>query len=253
MRRKDLLEFLVDRPQTPSQIARLAGLPRQAVEEELRHLLRSLVHTRYVAEVTPARCRQCGFRFGPDKLHKPSRCPQCRSTWLAEPRIGLRERGTAAPGTRPAAAASVPATKDEEAPPWLEPLNHTADAGIIVRADDLASLFSRAAWGMFSLLTDVARVEPRNSEVVRLEGGDREGLLVQWLSELNFRHVTRRELYSRFDVREVNERLVDAQVWGEPIDATRHTVYTEIKAVTFHGLRVEQSTEGWRAQIIFDL
>jgi SHS2 domain-containing protein len=33
---------------------------------------------------------------------------------------------------------------------WLKFVDHTADAGIVVEGPDLARLFERAAWGMFS-------------------------------------------------------------------------------------------------------
>jgi len=37
------------------------------------------------------------------------------------------------------------------------------------------------------------------------------------------------------------------------VDLSRHLVYTEIKAVTFHGLQIEPTASGWKAQVIFDL
>jgi SHS2 domain-containing protein len=47
--------------------------------------------------------------------------------------------------------------------------------------------------------------------------------------------------------------MVFAEVSGETINPDRHTIFTEIKAVTFHGLRLEKSDNGWEAQIILDL
>jgi hypothetical protein len=40
----------------------------------------------------PARCRSCGFEFSVEKLSKPSKCPECHSTWLQEPRIGIENK-----------------------------------------------------------------------------------------------------------------------------------------------------------------
>jgi SHS2 domain-containing protein len=77
--------------------------------------------------------------------------------------------------------------------------------------------------------------------------------MVRWLAELNFRHVTRHELYCQFNVQGWNDQQLTAEVAGERVDTARHTLYTEIKAVTFHGLRIEQAGAGWQAQIIFDL
>jgi len=37
--------------------------------------------------IEPAKCRSCGFTFGDEKLSKPGKCPQCKSTWLYEAQI----------------------------------------------------------------------------------------------------------------------------------------------------------------------
>lgn len=138
-------------------------------------------------------------------------------------------------------------------PAWLQPLDHTADTGIIVQAADLAELFSRAAWGMFSIITDLETVKPLSEEKLVVTAPDRAALLVRWLSELNFQHVTRHRLFSRFQILELSDQRLVAVASGEEVAPERHVVYTEIKAVTFHGLRLEPAGTGWRAEIIFDL
>jgi len=93
MLRRDLIDLLLDHPQSIPQIARELRVPFNTVKDDLEHLFKSLKHTEYVAVVAPARCRSCGFEFGRDKLAKPSRCPKCHATWLAEPRISIQRKG----------------------------------------------------------------------------------------------------------------------------------------------------------------
>jgi SHS2 domain-containing protein len=140
-----------------------------------------------------------------------------------------------------------------ESPPWLEHIDHTADVGIVVRATDLKQLFERAAWGMFSVITDLTAVRPTTPVSIPVVGTDRQALLVRWLSELNFRHVTQHLLFSRFALERLTDTELAATVSGEAIDPARHVIYTEIKAVTFHGLQIGAVDDGWKAQIIFDL
>jgi transcriptional regulator len=83
--RKQLIEVLSAEPRTVTRLARELGLPRRDVEDDLRHMIRSARAAGHDVIVEPARCRACGFVFGEDKLSKPSRCPNCRSTWLYEP------------------------------------------------------------------------------------------------------------------------------------------------------------------------
>jgi len=138
-------------------------------------------------------------------------------------------------------------------PAWLEFLDHTADAGILVQAPDLKELFARAAWGMFSLVTDVDTIRLVERSRIRIEASDRPALMVNWLSELNYRHVTERRLFGKFAIVEIGEKWLFAEVHGERFDPARHKVFTEIKAVTFHDLRLQRDDQGWKAQIIFDL
>jgi len=92
MFRKHLVDLLQRGPMSVSQIARAIGESPGDVEEDLVHLFRSLRHGELEGVVEGAACRKCGFVFGADKLRKPSRCPECKSTWLTEPRISIRER-----------------------------------------------------------------------------------------------------------------------------------------------------------------
>jgi SHS2 domain-containing protein len=142
---------------------------------------------------------------------------------------------------------------DHKTPEWLKFVDHTADAGIAVEAPDLARLFERAAWGMFSVTTDVAVARPTETSRISIDAPDRVALLVRWLSELNYRHVTEHRILSKFEVVALSEQHLEADVSGEIFDSARHTIFTEIKAVTFHDLQLERDEHGWKARIIFDL
>jgi predicted Zn-ribbon and HTH transcriptional regulator len=89
--RKQLLEVLAAEPRTASSLARELGLDRRDVEEDLRHLVRSARAAGHKVIVEPARCKACGFVFGDEKLSKPGKCPQCRSTWLFEPLLRIEK------------------------------------------------------------------------------------------------------------------------------------------------------------------
>jgi len=87
--RRQLIEILSDAPRSASSIAREMGLRRDDVEEDLGHALRSAVAAGHRIEVIPARCKDCGFVFGEDRLTKPGRCPSCKGSRLFEPQIRI--------------------------------------------------------------------------------------------------------------------------------------------------------------------
>ena len=92
MFRRDLIDILLGNPMTVNQIARLVDESPSRIADDLNHLLRSLKHTEYEAVVEPARCRACGFEFSERKLTKPSKCPECKSIWVQEPKIGIESK-----------------------------------------------------------------------------------------------------------------------------------------------------------------
>jgi predicted Zn-ribbon and HTH transcriptional regulator len=92
--RKDLIPLLLENPLSIFQIARLVGEAPRDIEADLLHLLKSLKHTTDIAVIEPARCRKCGFEFDASRLAKPSKCPNCRSSWILEPRLSLGMKRT---------------------------------------------------------------------------------------------------------------------------------------------------------------
>jgi len=88
--RRDLVKILAVQPRSVSSIARELGLERRDVEDDLRHAIRSAAAAGHTVIVEPARCKQCGFVFGTDRLVKPGKCPQCKGTRLYEAQISIR-------------------------------------------------------------------------------------------------------------------------------------------------------------------
>lgn len=132
--------------------------------------------------------------------------------------------------------------------------DHTGDLGIEVEARSPAALFEEAALGMLALLTDIENVAGERAVKISLSADDRSELLLKWLSEINFLHLTERLVFGRFAVNDISDRHVEATAFASPIDPARHAIHTEIKAVTYHNLVVERRNDDrWYARIIFDI
>jgi SHS2 domain-containing protein len=142
----------------------------------------------------------------------------------------------------------------EEGMKRFEVLDHTADIGLIIYGKDLKTLFENAGQGFFHLITDLRKVRQRVERQITLEGKGLERLMVDWLSELLYLHDAESLLFKGFDVEAVGENGLKAAARGEPFLEGIHVIKTEVKAVTYHQIRVEkEATGGWRAQVIFDL
>jgi len=87
--RRDLVRALSDQPRSVSSLARELGLGRRDLEEDLRHAIRSAEAAGHHIIIEPARCKECGFVFGSDRLAKPGKCPSCRGSRLYEAQIRI--------------------------------------------------------------------------------------------------------------------------------------------------------------------
>ena len=134
-----------------------------------------------------------------------------------------------------------------------ETFDHTADLGLRIRAPDLNTLFAEAAEALFAaVVEDLDAVRPDQPIDVRVEGQDREYLLFDWLKALLYHFDAEHLLFRRFEVR-VGEGGLEGRAWGEPLDRARHELSHEVKAITYHGLRVEPTADGWLAEVIVDI
>ena len=96
--------------------------------------------------------------------------------------------------------------------PRYEPLEHTAEAGIIARGLTLAEAFANVAEGMYDLMLELDGVEERESRELALEDQNSEALLVDWLLELLFLTETEGLVFRRFAVDELSETLADLRI-----------------------------------------
>jgi SHS2 domain-containing protein len=134
-----------------------------------------------------------------------------------------------------------------------ETFDHTADLGLRIRAADLNTLFAEAAEALVgALVEDPATVLASERREVKLDGSDREYLLFDWLKEILYFFDAEHYLGRRFDV-VVGPDGLTGTVWGEALDRSRHELSHEVKAITYHGLRVEQTAAGWLAEVIVDI
>ncbi len=92
MFRKDLIGILKTQPISQHELALLLDSRPRDLEDDLRHLFRSLRKDAIRPSIVPARCVKCGFLFDDHKLRKPGKCPRCNGTWISDPLISLEER-----------------------------------------------------------------------------------------------------------------------------------------------------------------
>jgi SHS2 domain-containing protein len=135
----------------------------------------------------------------------------------------------------------------------FETFDHTADLGLRVQAPDVDGLFVEAAAALFStIVEDLAAVAPRQAVGIELANEEVEYLLFDWLKTLLYHFDAEHLVFARFEVH-IDGGGLKGKAWGEPLDRSRHELSHEVKAITYHGLRVERTEDGYLAEVIVDI
>jgi SHS2 domain-containing protein len=132
-------------------------------------------------------------------------------------------------------------------------LEHPSDVGIEAAGRSLKEVFEYAALGLVSIIADPSTVDSAERRFVALEGSDHENLLVKWLSELLYLYDGQQFLPSDVEITRLTSQQLEASVMGESVDAQKHALKTDVKAITYHQLKVEEREDGFLVRVFVDI
>jgi SHS2 domain-containing protein len=132
-----------------------------------------------------------------------------------------------------------------------ELIEHTADVGVKAYGKTVAEAFEHAAEAMFDIITDTSTIQAVGQYDIELESPDLEQLLVDWLSKLLFLNDAEDLVFGKFEVTITGTRL-SARVLGEKYNTKKHRMGVEIKAVTYHMIKVNEKDPIF-VQVLFDI
>ncbi len=132
-------------------------------------------------------------------------------------------------------------------------VDHTADIGIIIKAADLKGLFKNAALSLIHII--MGKVPKGETEFlkVNIKGEDLIDLMVNWLSEILYLFEGEKRIITNVEVRSISSTDICAILSLLPFDEKKYEREYEIKAVTYHQLKISQKDNHWEARIIFDV
>jgi hypothetical protein len=84
--RQHIADLLATRAMSARDLSRSLGIREKEVYTHLDHVAQSVRQSGRQLQILPFRCLACGYRFTKRKrYHRPSRCPQCRSSRIETP------------------------------------------------------------------------------------------------------------------------------------------------------------------------
>ncbi len=131
----------------------------------------------------------------------------------------------------------------------------TADVAVESRGDTLEELFRASAMATFEVMVDTKGVEPRIKKELHLENSEIDKLLFDWLAEIIYLKDSEYMVFSKFDIKiEGNSNyLLNAKIFGEEIDQSRHKLRCDVKAITYHLFDVSKKEGKWISRFILDI
>ena len=131
----------------------------------------------------------------------------------------------------------------------FEEIEHTADISLRIWGTTLEDIFKIAVDGMNSIIEiDIDKKDPGKYQEFSFEGIDLESLLVSLLNECNYK------IQQDHECSKIKEIFVeDEKITGRLFLQEIKTFRKEIKAVTYHNLKINHSTKGYSVVIVFDV
>ncbi len=130
-----------------------------------------------------------------------------------------------------------------------------ADLAFEATGKDLNDLFTNAAMAMLVSQVDVKTVAPKVTKKIVLENEDVGQLLFDFLNEIIYLKDAEQLVFKDVKVAIVKNAVykLSASFRGETIDPKKHKLGNDLKAVTMHKFKVEQTKTGWKCQVVVDI
>jgi SHS2 domain-containing protein len=127
-------------------------------------------------------------------------------------------------------------------------LSHTADWELEIWAPDIGALLEQAARGMYHLCQAKLYSHPRLTHRIELIIIEPEILLIDFLTELIFLTESEGLAFDEFNLKFEGDRFI-ADVTGAKLES----LSKEIKAVTYHNIKIRETRSELKANIVFDV
>lgn len=137
-------------------------------------------------------------------------------------------------------------------------IEHVADMGIHGWGSSCADAFEETAEAMFELMAELEGLESDRDVAVSCEGTDLEELLVEFLNRLILQADIEDVVLERVTIDRLEYTggrwLLTARARGLPREQAAGRFLIEVKAATYYGASVRESSEGrWEARCVVDL
>jgi SHS2 domain-containing protein len=145
-----------------------------------------------------------------------------------------------------------------DTPSGFEFVEHTADVKVKCWGPTLEEAFSQAAYGLIATITpNLELIANKMEKTIEVKAEDKEALLYDFLSEFLFFFDVEKLVFGSIKVKSIEKKGgsfdLNALLKGEQFNRDKHELGTEVKAITYSYMTIEQTETQTTIEIVFDI
>ncbi|MGV9173213.1 MAG: archease [Promethearchaeia archaeon] len=137
-------------------------------------------------------------------------------------------------------------------------IDHTADVQVKSWGRNLREAYEQTALSLMETISpDLEKIDWKTKKELEVTAEDKEALLFDFLSEFLYIFDVENLIFSKINVQtieEVNEGYrLKALMKGEEFNREKHEIGTEVKAVTYSFMEINESDDRVEINVVFDI
>ncbi|MBD3338418.1 MAG: archease [Candidatus Lokiarchaeota archaeon] len=136
--------------------------------------------------------------------------------------------------------------------------DHTADILIESWGKDLNEAFEQSALSVMAIISpDLNKIKSEVSKKIALKAEDKEALLFDFLSEFLYIFDVENLIFKTVKVNYIKKTNsnyeISAIAKGEKFNLEKHEIGTEVKAITYSQMKIEENEEKTEINLVVDI
>lgn len=137
-------------------------------------------------------------------------------------------------------------------------LEHTADVQIRAWGENLKEAYEQAALALQATISpEIEKIDSVTKKELKITAEDREALLFDFLSEFLYIFDVEKLIFGNINIKKIekinDELTLEAILYGEKFNPDKHDVGTEVKAITYSYMKIEEKEDKTEVEVVFDI
>ena len=135
-------------------------------------------------------------------------------------------------------------------------IEHVSDAIVEAYGRTLSEVFANSARALINIVCDLSRIDLNKKFIIETEGFDQISLLYNWLEKVLLTLLVDNIALADFDItieRSRDKYNLFSTCRGEAFSEQKHHYKVEVKAITYHEMKISRKNDMFIVQFLVDL